>query len=79
MHVQQLLAQLYERGIHDAASFLPLSIALIVAFAIFRLLIAAPAPRPPSKSKTATRSYQIQPPNSLTTLLKHGFSLQSLR
>ena len=73
-----MLLPWYERGFHDAAaSFLPLLVALAVPLISFRLLIVALSAL--FNPATSAHSPQIQPPHSLLTLFKHGFSLQRLR
>ena len=71
------LIHLYERGIHDAASFLRLLVALVLPLVGFRLLIVAL--RALLKSAISPHSTRVQPAHSFLTLVKHGFSLQRLR
>ena len=77
MDVQALLLPWYERDFHDAASFLPLLVALAVPLVSFRLLIVALSAL--LKPATSAHSHQIQSPHGLLTLFKHGLSLQRLR
>lgn len=77
MNLQDLLLTSYERGIDDAASFLRLSITLVLPFAGFPLLLVAL--RALFKPPTSAHSTQVQPPHSLQTFFKRGFSLQRLR
>ena len=77
MEFQVWLIHVYERGIHNAASFLRLLVALVLPLVGFRLLIVAL--RPLLKPATSPHFKRVQPAHSFVALVKHGLSLQRLR